>query len=115
MVRRLENFRVPREFETAPTAAYARPAEPQDTDLQDADAQPTPCQTDRLLLESSHATPAKQGKVPKLLKISLAMGARVAALPAWDREFRTIDFLPLLDLKFLSAAARNRFLAPLTS
>ena len=56
-----------------------------------------------------------QGKVPKLLKTYLAIGARIAAPPAWDREFRTIDFLTLLDLKLLSAAARNRFLAPLTS
>ena len=110
MYRQLENFRVPREFETMPTAAYACPPE-----LQDADAQPLPCQTDRLLPEGSYATPATQGKVPKLLKTYLAIGARIAAPPAWDREFRTIDFLTLLDLKLLSAAARNRFLAPLTS
>ena len=107
MVRQLENFRVPREFETAPTAAYACPPE-----LQDADAQPLPCQTDR---SGFLATPAVQGKVPKLLKTYLAIGARIAAPPAWDREFRTIDFLTLLDLKLLSAAARNRFFAPLTS
>ena len=53
-------------------------------------------------------------KVPRLLKTYLAIGARVAAPPAWDRGFGTIDFLTLLDLKLLSAAARNRFLAPLT-
>lgn len=110
MYRQLENFRVPREFETAPTAAYACPVE-----FQDADAQPTACQTDRLIPNSSHATPAMQVKVPKLLKTYLAIGARIAAPPAWDREFRTIDFLTLLDLKLLSAAARNRFLTPLTS
>jgi hypothetical protein len=107
MYRQLENFRVPREFETAPTANYACPPE-----LQDADAQSLPCQTDR---SGSNATHAMQGKVPKLLKTYLAIGARIAAPPAWDREFRTIDFLTLLDLKLLSAAARNRFLTPLTS
>ncbi len=112
MYRQLENFRVPREFETTPTAAYACPPEPQDANLQDADAQPTPCQTDRSGFLATHAT---QGKVPKLLKTYLAIGARLAAPPAWDRDFRTIDFLTLLDLKLLSAAARNRFLAPLTS
>ena len=53
-------------------------------------------------------------KVPKLLKTYLAIGARIAAPPAWDREFGTIDFLTLLDLKLLSPAARSRFLAPLT-
>ncbi len=107
MYRQLENFRVPREFETAPTAAYGCSPE-----LQAADAQPLPCQTDR---SDNCATPATQAKVPKLLKTYLAIGARIAAPPAWDREFRTIDFLTLLDLKLLSAAARNRFLAPLTS
>ena len=39
---------------------------------------------------------------------------RIAAPPAWDRAFGTIDFLTLLDLKLLSSAARHRFLAPLT-
>jgi putative hemolysin len=107
MYRQLENFRVAREFETTPTADYACPAE-----LQEADTQPTPCQTDR---SGCLASPATQGKVPKLLKTYLAIGARIAAAPAWDREFHTIDFLTLLDLKLLSAAARNRFLAPLTS
>jgi putative hemolysin len=53
-------------------------------------------------------------KVPKLLKTYLAIGARIAAAPAWDREFGTIDFLTLLDLKLLSSSARNRFFAPLT-
>jgi putative hemolysin len=53
-------------------------------------------------------------KVPKLLRTYLAIGARIAAPPAWDRAFGTIDFLTLLDLKMLSASARNRFLAPLT-
>jgi putative hemolysin len=53
-------------------------------------------------------------KVPKLLKTYLTIGARIAAPPAWDREFGTIDFLTLLDLKLISPSARNRFLAPLT-
>lgn len=52
-------------------------------------------------------------KVPRLLKTYLAIGARIAAPPAWDRAFGTIDFLTLLDLELLTPAARNRFLAPL--
>jgi putative hemolysin len=114
MYRQLESFRVPGEFETAPTAAYACPMEPQD-----AGTQMPPCRTDRSLPENTlgpdggSAMPA--AKVPKLLKTYLAIGARIAAPPAWDREFRTIDFLTLLDLKLLSHAARNRFLAPLTT
>ncbi len=111
MYRQLENFRVPKEFETAPTAAYACPEE-----HESADAQPSPCQTDRSHAEGSSPAQASTAvKVPKLLRTYLAIGARIAAPPAWDREFGTIDFLTLLDLKLLSAAARNRFLAPLTS
>ena len=54
-------------------------------------------------------------KIPRLLKTYLAIGARICAPPAWDRDFGTIDFLTLLDLEVLSPSARNRFLAPLTS
>ena len=64
--------------------------------------------------QGSEAGEPVQVKVPKLLKTYLAIGARIAAQPAWDRGFGTIDFLTLLDLKLLSSAARSRFLAPLT-
>ena len=110
MYRQLENFRVPAEFETKPTVAYACPME-----QQSADAQPSPCQIDRMQPEYSVPAPVQIAvKVPKLLKTYLAIGARIAAPPAWDREFRTIDFLTLLDLNLLSSAARHRFLSPLT-
>jgi putative hemolysin len=91
MYRQLEQYRVSPEFETAPTVDYACPAE---THIGERDA--------------------AEVKVPRLLKTYLAIGARIAAPPAWDREFHTIDFLTLLDLKLLSASARNRFLAPLS-
>jgi putative hemolysin len=82
---------------------------------QGADAQSTACQPDRSSPdENSSGQVPTSVKVPKLLKTYLAIGARIAAPPAWDREFRSIDFLTLLDLKLLSAAARNRFLTPLT-
>jgi putative hemolysin len=96
MYRQLEQYRVSAEFVTAPTAAYACPME------QDAAAM-TPVRGDSAVV-----------KIPRLLKTYLAIGARIAGPPAWDREFHTIDFLTLLDLKLLSASARNRFLAPLT-
>jgi putative hemolysin len=54
-------------------------------------------------------------QIPKLLKTYMAIGARICGRPAWDREFGTIDFLTLLDLRLISSAARNRFLAPLTT
>ena len=105
MFRQLEGYRVPREFETEPTAAYACPIE-----QHGAISQPSAMEQDRLSPDT-----AAQVKIPKLLRTYLAIGARIAAAPAWDREFRTIDFLTLLDLKLLSASARNRFLAPLTT
>jgi len=111
MYHQLEHFRVTAEFETTPTEAYACPAERQGTD-----AQRSSCQIDRCEPGEDCPAPAQiPVKVPKLLKTYLAIGARIAAPPAWDREFRTIDFLTLLDLKSLSAAARNRFLAPLAT
>jgi putative hemolysin len=120
MYRQLENFRVPAEFETRPTAAYACPPGSCDFGEQSADAQPPPCRADRSADrpgpdDSAPAIAHTAVKVPKLLKTYLAIGARIAAPPAWDREFRTIDFLTLLDLNLLSAAARHRFLAPLTT
>jgi putative hemolysin len=98
MYRQLAQYMVAPEFRTVPTAAYACP-----TEQDGASAQPSPCQ------ESTSFA-----KVPKLLRTYLAIGARICAPPAWDREFGTIDFLTLLDLELLSHAARNRFLAPLT-
>ena len=106
----LEQFRVPPEFETTPTAAYACPIE-----HQGAGAQPSRGPSESSPVAAELSAPASSPvKVPKLLKTYLAIGARIAAQPAWDREFGTIDFLTLLDLKLLSPAARSRFLAPLT-
>jgi putative hemolysin len=99
MYRELEKYRVSPEFETVPTAAYECPTGQAGWDAQTSQD------------PQNLSTPIK---VPKLLKTYLAMGARVCPPPAWDREFGTIDFLTLLDLKMLSPAARNRFLAPLT-
>jgi putative hemolysin len=99
MYRELERYRVSPEFETVPTKAYECPSEQAGVETQ---------------LSSAPPNQSEPPKVPKLLKTYLTIGARICAPPAWDREFGTIDFLTLLDLKMLSQAARNRFLAPLT-
>jgi putative hemolysin len=101
LYRQLENYRVSPEFATEPTAAYACPPEAAGQDGPRSAA-------------GSNGANAEAVKVPKLLKTYLAIGARIAAPPAWDRAFGTIDFFTMLDLKLISAAARNRFLAPLT-
>jgi len=91
MYHQLQNYRVSDEWQTQPTAEFVCP---QDT--------------------SEHAEgAAESAKVPKLLKTYLAIGARICSAPAWDREFGTIDFLTLMDLRTISQSARNRFLAPL--
>lgn len=99
MYRQLEQYMVTPEFRTMPTAKYAGPTEQLDEDAQQS---------------SSPEDSSLPTKVPKLLRTYLAIGARICAPPAWDRDFGTIDFLTLLDLKLLSSAARHRFLAPLT-
>ncbi len=103
MYRDLERYRGSAEFETVPTGAYVCPIEQPDANTQ-MSSSPASVQVEDV-----------QVKVPKLLKTYLTIGARICAPPAWDREFGTIDFLTLLDLKQLSSGARNRFLAPLTS
>lgn len=49
-------------------------------------------------------------KAPKLLSAYLMIGAKICGAPAIDREFKTIDFLTLLDLKSLPARVADRFL-----
>lgn len=49
--------------------------------------------------------PAPVPKAPKLLSAYLSIGAKICAPPALDREFKTIDFLTLLDLETLPARA----------
>lgn len=80
--RQLIPFLAPEELRTRPTRGYELPA-------------------------TEGEAPAK---VPKLLRTYIAVGARICAEPAWDREFGTIDFLTLLDLTQLTPAAKARFL-----
>ncbi len=47
---------------------------------------------------------------PTLLRTYLALGAKICGPPAFDREFKTIDFLTLMDLNNLTPAIRNRLL-----
>jgi putative hemolysin len=49
-------------------------------------------------------------QIPKLLRAYLTLGAKICGAPALDRQFGTIDFLTLLDLEVMPAAAKERFL-----
>ena len=48
--------------------------------------------------------------IPKLLRAYLTVGAKICGRPALDRQFKTIDFLTLLDLDAMTPQARARFL-----
>jgi putative hemolysin len=49
-------------------------------------------------------------RAPKLLRAYLTIGAKICSEPAIDREFKTIDFLTLLDLQTLHPRVADRFL-----
>src|SRR5271170_7683127 len=85
MYRQLSDFLVSEEFRTAPAPMYTLPF--------------------------ADEAPEVMGKVPKLLRTYIGIGAKICGAPAWDREFGTIDFLTLLDIRELTPAARVRFLA----
>lgn len=52
--------------------------------------------------------PTVKADPPKLLRTYLALGSAICGPPALDREFKTIDFLTLMDLNSLSSAIRSR-------
>jgi putative hemolysin len=54
--------------------------------------------------------PIVEVRAPKLLRAYLTIGAKICSAPAIDREFKTIDFLTLLDLQTLHPRMATRFL-----
>jgi putative hemolysin len=79
----LQGCLVEPELRTSPTAAFAMPPA---------------------------AGTVESQRAPKLLRAYLAIGAQICGEPAIDREFRTIDFLTLLDLQNLHPRMAARFL-----
>lgn len=78
----LSMFQSDSKLQTVPTAAYHMPS----------------------------ASPNPAAKVPRLLRAYLAIGSQICGTPGLDRDFKTIDFLTLLDFEKLSSAAKARFL-----
>ena len=58
----------------------------------------------------SHLT-EREPSIPKLLRAYLGLGATICGPPALDRDFKTIDFLTMLDLEALPSPAREHFLS----
>ncbi|MBL9126863.1 MAG: hypothetical protein JNL97_04420, partial [Verrucomicrobiales bacterium] len=50
-------------------------------------------------------------RIPKLLAAYLSIGARICGPPAIDREFKTIDFLTVMDLQTLPPHVVQRYLS----
>lgn len=81
----LQEFLVEPSLQTAPLVAYELPV-------------------------GEHDSPRCELRPPRLLRAYLSIGARICGTPAIDREFKTIDFLTLLDLEAMYSGARARFL-----
>ena len=77
--------------------------------LADPDLRTTPLPDHDMPLLQAESTNAEV-QPPKLLRAYLSIGASICGRPALDREFKTIDFLTLLDLESMSSCARSRFL-----
>ncbi|MBC8096782.1 MAG: GNAT family N-acetyltransferase [Akkermansiaceae bacterium] len=54
---------------------------------------------------------AEPVSIPKLLRAYLTLGAKICGPPALDQQFKTIDFLTLIDLPAMPPLARARFLS----
>ncbi|MBC2604909.1 GNAT family N-acetyltransferase [Pelagicoccus albus] len=48
--------------------------------------------------------------IPRLMRAYLTLGARICGEPALDRDFKTIDFLTLIDLRSMGPRAMAKFL-----
>lgn len=48
--------------------------------------------------------------VPPLMKSYMNAGAKLSPLPAWDPDFRCIDFLVVLDLETMDSRHRKKFI-----
>jgi putative hemolysin len=57
----------------------------------------------------SNGLPTAPPRPPRLFRAYLDISARVCGPPAIDRDFKTIDFLTLVDLKALPDRVRTRF------
>ena len=53
----------------------------------------------------------REVRLPKLFQIYMRYGARVCSQPALDRQFKTIDFLVLFDVKAINEQIRKLFFA----
>jgi putative hemolysin len=66
-----------------------------------------PATTDAI--PQSRDVPPTDVKIPRLMKIYLAYGAKICGPPAIDRQFKTIDYLGLIDVQELDKQTYRYF------
>ncbi len=99
MYRQLEGFRVSAEFETDADRSLRMP--PRKLRFESAETGRTAVVLpERSIVARGYFSGARSNsrQNSQAAEDLFAIGARIAAPPAWDREFGTIDFLTLLDL-----------------
>lgn len=85
MYRQLEGkYLAPAAFRTQPMPSYSFPLPPPD---------------------------GTAAKIPRLMAAYLMVGCRICGEPAIDREFKTIDFLTLMDIENVPAAVARKYLS----
>ncbi len=57
----------------------------------------------------THESSFPQNQLPPLVKAYLNAGCRVASGPAWDRDFKCMDFLMVLEVKRVNRLVEKRF------
>jgi putative hemolysin len=57
----------------------------------------------------SRGEPVESTRPPRLFRAYLEISGRICGPPAIDREFKTIDFLTIVDLVSLPDRVRTRF------
>ena len=83
MYHQLTKYLAPAEFRTVPMPGYEFPLTP---------------------------TPGVTAKIPRLMAAYLMIGCRICGEPAIDREFKTIDFLTLMDIENVPPAVARKYL-----
>ena len=67
-------------------------------------------QKEYLCEKGTHQDFNEEIKIPQLFRLYLDVGCKVCSPPALDKQFKTIDFLILLDLETISEQTRALFL-----
>jgi putative hemolysin len=111
----LQKYLVEPAFRTVPREGFSFPISPEVAvrEIKIAEAQEPEADTSEAKnpeVQVKMAEASSEIYVPRLLRAYLSIGARICGPPAIDREFKTIDFLTLLDLDQMPRVVRSRFI-----